>query len=159
MSTLSLGHQFGGLGFATSLSGKPKTHGWFVFAKEWRRPTFNLGKMKSFFLQVSQKKSHQHERISQNTSKNSVGGSFGEVIRNVQLTWRFALWGDSSPSCTSLQHGHALASRTGTKGRVHPFGESLGVIGDAQASASLLFSASLFILRLSVHASTKTSNT
>ncbi|KAG5580670.1 hypothetical protein H5410_051297 [Solanum commersonii] len=27
MSTHSLGHQFSGLGFATSLSDKPKTHG------------------------------------------------------------------------------------------------------------------------------------
>ncbi|KAG5591152.1 hypothetical protein H5410_041666 [Solanum commersonii] len=29
MSTHSLGHRSSGLGFATSLSGKPKTHGWF----------------------------------------------------------------------------------------------------------------------------------
>uniref|UniRef100_M1DSP9 Uncharacterized protein n=1 Tax=Solanum tuberosum TaxID=4113 RepID=M1DSP9_SOLTU len=28
MSTHSLGHQSSGFGFATSLSGKPKTHGW-----------------------------------------------------------------------------------------------------------------------------------
>ncbi|KAG5629730.1 hypothetical protein H5410_001447 [Solanum commersonii] len=46
MSTHSLGHQSSGLDFVTSLSGK-----------EWRRPTSNLGKMKSFFLQVSQKPS------------------------------------------------------------------------------------------------------
>ncbi|KAG5595044.1 hypothetical protein H5410_036276 [Solanum commersonii] len=34
MSTHSLGHQYSGLGFATSLSGKPKTHRWLYCAAE-----------------------------------------------------------------------------------------------------------------------------
>ncbi|KAG5585589.1 hypothetical protein H5410_046023 [Solanum commersonii] len=34
MSTHSLGHQFSGFGFATSLSSKPKTHGWLYCAAE-----------------------------------------------------------------------------------------------------------------------------
>ncbi|KAG5631018.1 hypothetical protein H5410_002735, partial [Solanum commersonii] len=46
MFTHSVGHQSSGLGFSTSLS-----------EEEWRRPTSNLGKMKYFFLQVTQKPS------------------------------------------------------------------------------------------------------
>ncbi|KAG5629704.1 hypothetical protein H5410_001421 [Solanum commersonii] len=34
MSTHSLGHQSSDFGFATSLSGKPKTHGWLYCAAE-----------------------------------------------------------------------------------------------------------------------------
>uniref|UniRef100_M1DUX2 Uncharacterized protein n=1 Tax=Solanum tuberosum TaxID=4113 RepID=M1DUX2_SOLTU len=34
MSTHSLGHQSSGFGFTTSLSGKPKTHGWLYCAAE-----------------------------------------------------------------------------------------------------------------------------
>ncbi|KAG5630794.1 hypothetical protein H5410_002511 [Solanum commersonii] len=45
MSTHSLGHQSSGLGFTTSLS------------EEWRRPTSNLGKMKSFSLKSPTKPS------------------------------------------------------------------------------------------------------
>ncbi|KAG5606203.1 hypothetical protein H5410_027695 [Solanum commersonii] len=63
MSTHSLGHQS---------SAKEE---------EWRRPTSNLGKIKSFFLQVSQKTLSKLERkIFQKTSESSVGGSLGEFI-------------------------------------------------------------------------------
>ncbi|KAG5571376.1 hypothetical protein H5410_061142 [Solanum commersonii] len=78
MSTHSLGHQSIGLGFAISLSGKPKIHGWFY---EWRILTSNLGKMKSFSLQVSHKTLFKLERkylkkISAGNSSTSTDFSF-----------------------------------------------------------------------------------
>ncbi|KAG5576539.1 hypothetical protein H5410_056673 [Solanum commersonii] len=69
MSTHSLGHQFSGFGFATSLSGTPKKHG----------PTSNLGK-KNFFLQVSTNPSpYLREKYQLNFHKLCCRGVFGDI--------------------------------------------------------------------------------
>ncbi|KAG5571190.1 hypothetical protein H5410_060956 [Solanum commersonii] len=126
MSTHSLGHQSSSLGFATSLSGKPKTHGWF----SWRRPTYNLGKMKSFFLQVSQKTLSKLERkypkklqkivladLSASIVVLFVIGQPSTASRNYSVKRRLLL------SLPFLSYSFK-ASRTGTKGGMRPFGES-----------------------------------
>ncbi|KAG5631837.1 hypothetical protein H5410_003554 [Solanum commersonii] len=46
MSTHSLGYQSSGIGFATSLSGKPKTHGWLCI---WNYKPFRTYKINNKF--------------------------------------------------------------------------------------------------------------
>ncbi|KAG5605724.1 hypothetical protein H5410_027216 [Solanum commersonii] len=86
MSTHSLDHQSSGLGFATSLSGKPKIHEWLCICNY---EPFRLN--------------HNHK-----TSKKSAGGCFGEVSRCYRMTSATRPSSVSSPFRTCLQHLHIL---------------------------------------------------
>ncbi|KAG5572004.1 hypothetical protein H5410_061770 [Solanum commersonii] len=109
MSTHSFGHQSSGFGFATSLLGKPKHMG--GFEEEWRRPTSNLGKMKSFSLQISNKTLSKLERkISKKKWHWRIFRRSKSMLPNDSATRPSSV---SSPFHSCLQHLHVLDHWTG----------------------------------------------
>ncbi|KAG5595817.1 hypothetical protein H5410_037049 [Solanum commersonii] len=163
MSTHSLGHHSSDLGCATSLSGKSKTHGWFCICnykpitlnhshkeEEWRSPTSNLGKMKSFSLQVSHKTLSKLERkyIKTHQKLVQVDSSTRTIRRSTYCSFHRLF--DPLPSGLRILEQRAYSVLLMNRQRFL-----------AMLMLQLLhfFQSFCFFLHLSVHASTKTSNT
>ncbi|KAG5580477.1 hypothetical protein H5410_051104 [Solanum commersonii] len=65
MSTHSLGHQSSGLGFATSILCKPKTHKWLLKSNGYKKLNLNLSKGKR--LEKTHFQFSDYELLSSNT--------------------------------------------------------------------------------------------
>ncbi|KAG5630286.1 hypothetical protein H5410_002003 [Solanum commersonii] len=74
MSTHSLGYQSSGLGFVTSLSGKPKTQGWLYCAAEDRSAT-----LVEIVDELGNPPSNQLIAFSVFPSTSSYSGSLGDA--------------------------------------------------------------------------------
>ncbi|KAG5577012.1 hypothetical protein H5410_057146, partial [Solanum commersonii] len=146
ISTHSLGHHSSGLGFVTSFSGKPKTHG--------------LPKTLSKLERKYPKKYYSILEIKINVRILKINNKFS--IYRLQKIVLADLSTSSSPSFTSLQHHRALchwASCTRTKVECVPSANRQVCLVMRMLQLLRSFQPFCSILRLSVHASTKTSNT
>ncbi|KAG5571182.1 hypothetical protein H5410_060948 [Solanum commersonii] len=161
MSTHSLGHQSSGLGFATSLSGKPKTHG-----RRMEKTHFQLGEDEILlYSSLPQNLSKLERKISKKyySIMNNII-MFGEVSRGRRMTQRltlllshrrlvlafsiFTFWTIGRVDCyfhRLLDPIPSCFSHTGTKGEVYPFGESPKMFGNTQALSSLFFPTFFFL--------------
>ncbi|KAG5610284.1 hypothetical protein H5410_021565 [Solanum commersonii] len=153
MSTHSLGHQSSGLSFATSLSGKPKTHGWFSKEEEWRRSISNLGKMKSFSLQFG-----EVSRVHQKTRRLALLLSHRRLLLDFSI---LTFWTIGRVDCSF----HRLFDPLPSWLRKMEQKKKYVLLANRQRCLAMLrlqllrsFQPFCFFLRLSVHASTKTSN-